>query len=65
MKKFEFSEITDEVIINTKIDQLKVLSDQVRQTVENPDSSFTSIPATITPAGLELDPDTPENLENN
>ena len=34
MKKFEFSEITDEVIINTKIDQLKVLSDQVRQTVE-------------------------------
>ena len=38
---------------------------KVRQTVENPDSSFTSIPATITPAGLELDPDTPENLENN
>ena len=34
MKKFEFTEITDEVIINTKIDQLKVLSDQVRQTVE-------------------------------
>ena len=34
MKKFEFTEITDEVIINTKIDQLKVLSDRVRQTVE-------------------------------
>ena len=24
----------------------------------------TSIPATITPAGLELDPDTPETLDN-
>tara|TARA_B100000029_G_scaffold412031_1_gene414582 strand:- start:722 stop:2002 length:1281 start_codon:yes stop_codon:yes gene_type:complete len=38
---------------------------KVRQSVDNPDSSFTSIPATITPAGLELDPDTPESLENN
>ncbi len=37
---------------------------KVRETVENPDSSFTSVPATITPAGLELDPDTPENLDN-
>ena len=34
MKKFEFTEITDQVFLNTKIDQLKVLSDQVRQTVE-------------------------------
>ncbi len=34
MKKFEFTEITDEVFTNTKIDQLKVLSRQVRQTVE-------------------------------
>ena len=31
---------------------------RVRDTVENPDSTFTPIPATITPAGLELDPDT-------
>ena len=38
---------------------------KVRETVENPDSSFTPIPVTITPAGLELDPDTPETLDNN
>ena len=37
----------------------------VRDVVENPDSTYTSIPATITPAGLELDPDTPETLDNN
>ena len=37
----------------------------VRAAVENPDSTFTSVPATITPAGLELDPDTPETLDNN
>ena len=36
---------------------------KVRDTVENPDSTFTPIPATITPAGLELDPDTPATLE--
>ena len=30
---------------------------RVRDTVENPDSTFTPVPATITPAGLELDPD--------
>ena len=30
---------------------------RVRNTVENPDSTFTPVPATITPAGLELDPD--------
>ena len=38
---------------------------RVRQTTENPDSSFTPMPATITPAGLELDPDSPETLDNN
>ena len=37
----------------------------VRDVVENPDSTYTSIPATITPAGLELDPDTPATLDNN
>ena len=36
---------------------------KVRSTVENPDSTFTPIPATITPAGLELDPDAPETLD--
>ena len=38
---------------------------RVRKTVENPDSTFTPVPATITPAGLELDPDTPETLDEN
>ena len=38
---------------------------KMRETVENPDSSFTPVPATITPAGLELDPDAPETLDNN
>ena len=36
---------------------------RVRETVDNPDSTFTPVPATITPAGLELDPDTPATLE--
>ena len=36
---------------------------KVRDTVENPDSTFTPVPATITPAGLELDPDTPATLD--
>ena len=37
---------------------------RVRPTVENPDLTFTPIPATITPAGLELDQDPPETLDN-
>ena len=37
---------------------------KIRIAVVNPDSSFTPVPVTITPAGLELDPDTPETLEN-
>ena len=36
---------------------------RVRETAENPDSTFTPMPATITPAGLELDPDSPETLD--
>ena len=32
---------------------------KVRKTEDNPDSTFTPLPATITPVGLELDPDTP------
>ena len=38
---------------------------RVRESVDNPDSTFTPVPATITPAGLEFDPDTPANLDNN
>ena len=38
---------------------------KVRETVENPDSTFTPVPATITPAGLELDPDAPATLDKN
>ena len=36
----------------------------VRAAAENPDSTFTPVPATITPAGLELDPDTPATLDD-
>jgi len=32
---------------------------KVRKTEDNTDSTFTPLPATITPVGLELDPDTP------
>ncbi len=38
---------------------------KVRKTVENPDSTFTPVPVTITPAGLELDPDAPATLDEN
>ena len=37
---------------------------KVREVASNPESTFTPIPATITPAGLQLDPDTPANLDN-
>ena len=37
----------------------------IRKSAENTDSTFTPIPATINPAGLELDPDTPANLDIN
>ena len=36
----------------------------VRAAAENPDSTYTPVPATITPAGLELDPDTPATLDD-
>ena len=32
---------------------------KIRKTEDNPDSTFTPLPTTITPVGLELDPDTP------
>ena len=31
----------------------------IRKSKDNPDSTFTPLPTTITPVGLELDPDTP------
>ena len=37
---------------------------KVRETEDNPDSTFTSLPTTITPVGLELDPDTPAESIN-
>tara|TARA_B100000427_G_scaffold326872_1_gene336337 strand:+ start:117 stop:1430 length:1314 start_codon:yes stop_codon:yes gene_type:complete len=35
-----------------------------RSSEENPDNTFTPLPRNITPLGIELDPDTPANLEN-
>jgi MFS family permease len=35
-----------------------------RKTKENPDNTFTPLPRNITPAGIELDPDTGVNLSN-
>ena len=37
----------------------------VRKVAENPDNTFTSLPRNITPAGIELDPDTGVDLSNN
>ena len=37
----------------------------IRKSEDNPDSTFTSLPATITPVGLKLDPDTPVEPINN
>ena len=31
---------------------------RIRETVENPDSQFVAMPQTITPAGIELNPQT-------
>ncbi len=38
---------------------------RIRETVDNPDSTFKPVPATITQAGLELYHDTPETLDEN
>ena len=50
------------IIIHIFIGSFGMYRMRVRKTVSNPDSTFTPIPATITPAGLELDPDTPEKF---
>ena len=51
------------IIAHTIIGVFGLYRMKVRSTVENPDSTFTPIPATITPAGLELDPDAPATLD--
>ena len=38
---------------------------RVRQTVDNPDSQFVAMPQTITPAGIELNPQTEPIQEPN
>ncbi len=53
------------IIVHIVIGIFAVYRMNVRKVIDNPDSTFTPIPATITPAGLELDPDTPANLDNN
>ena len=53
------------IISHTIIGVFGLYRMKVRNTVENPDSTFTPVPAIITPAGLELDPDTPATLEEN
>ena len=47
------------IIFHIIIGVFGLLRMKVRKTEDNPDSTFTSLPATITPVGLELDPDTP------
>ena len=37
----------------------------IRKSIDNPDSTFTALPATITPVGLKLDPDAPVEPINN
>ena len=52
-------------IAHTIIGSFGLYRMKVRDTVENPDSIFTPVPATITPTGLELDPTTELIEENN
>ena len=47
------------IIFHITIGVFGLMRMKVRETEDNPDSTFTSLPATITPVGLELDPDTP------
>ena len=53
------------ILIHSLIGAFGLYRMRMRETVENPDSTFTPVPATITPAGLELDPDTPATLDQN
>ncbi len=51
------------IVVHLIIGFFGVYRMKIRETVSNPDSTFTPVPATITPAGLELDPDAPETLD--
>jgi len=53
------------VISHTVIAIFGIYRMKVRQTVENPDSTFTPMPANITPTGLTLDPDAPAEVVDN
>ena len=53
------------VILHTVIAIFGIYRMKVRQTVENPDSTFTPMPANITPTGLTLDPDAPAEVVDN
>ena len=50
------------IIMHIVIGTFGVYRMNIRKVADNPDSTFTPIPATITPAGLELDP-TAEYIE--
>ena len=53
------------VILHAVIAIFGIYRMKVRQTVENPDSTFTPMPANITPTGLTLDPDAPAEVVDN
>ena len=69
-RKFRFSfyiDLSDQrisIITNLLIATFGIYRSRIRETVDNPESSFTPLPQTITPVGLELDPSTPETLDN-
>ena len=52
------------IITNLLIATFGIYRSRIRETVDNPESSYTPLPQTITPVGLELDPTTPETLDN-
>ena len=52
------------IIFHLLIGSFGLLRMKARETEDNPDSTFTPLPATITPVGLELDPDTPSEPIN-
>ena len=52
------------IINNLLIATFGIYRSRIRETVDNPESSYTPLPQTITPVGLELDPTTPETLDN-
>ena len=53
------------IIVHALIGVFGLYRMRIRETVDNPDSTFTPVPATITPSGLELDPTTEPIEETN